>query len=165
MTINEHHRPTTRQLAEQWAVDGRDPVRIEVVNLLRRAAARTTEQPNHVLAEHGLTRGQFDVLAALHRARSGAPLSQSELAEQMMVTAAGMKKRLDGLYDRGVIARTSDSGDARRHEIHLTGIGARLVDDVLDDFFAAESDALDALDDTALLQLTQLLRRLVRDPL
>jgi DNA-binding MarR family transcriptional regulator len=153
--------PTARELASRWAAAGRDPVSIELITLLRRAVVATTAGPDRVLERHGLSRGQFDVLAALHRAPAGhAGITQAELAASMMVSAPGMKKRLDGLFEREVIARTADAVDARRLRILLTPAGDRLVEEVLDAFFAAEAEAVAPLDDADRFRLIALLRTL-----
>lgn len=162
--MDEEVRPSTRALAEEWAAEGRDPVRIELVNLLRRAVEATTTEPDRVLADHGLSRGQFDVLAALHRAGPDPHLTQAELAQRMMVTPAGMKKRLDGLYERGIIERAADAADARRLVIGLTADGAALVAEVLDRFFGAERVATDVLHEDDRVALVRLLRRFIGDP-
>lgn len=161
MAINESDRHSTRELAEQWVAEGRDPRRIELINLLRRAVERTSAEPDRVLAEHGLSRGQFDVLAALRRSGADRQLTQAELAAHMMVSPAGMKKRLDGLYARGILTRSSDGLDARRLLIRLTAEGDRLVDDVLDAFFSAEYRSVAALSEVDQDELVAGLRKLL----
>lgn len=153
--------PTARELAARWGEAGRDPVSIELVTLLRRAVVVTTAGPDRVLEGHGISRGQFDVLAALHNAPAGGSgITQAELAAGMMVSPPGMKKRLDGLYDRGVIARTVDPADARRLLIRLTPAGRRLVDEVLDAFFSAEEQGVRPLPEADRPRLIGLLRTL-----
>ncbi|MFF2053147.1 MarR family winged helix-turn-helix transcriptional regulator [Leifsonia sp. NPDC058194] len=153
--------PTARVLAARWAEAGRDPVSIELVTLLRRAVVATTAGPDRVLEDHGLSRGQFDVLAALHRAPAGdAGITQAQLAQSMMVSPPGMKKRLDGLFERQVISRSVDSADARRLLIRLTPAGRRLVEDFLDAFFDAEHEGVRPLPEADRPRLIGLLRTL-----
>lgn len=169
MTSDDVNPRSARELAEPWAREGRDAVSIELVTLLRRSALRSTDEPDRVLAAHGLTRGQFDVLAALRHAadRSAvtcSAITQAELAERMMVTPPGMKKRLDTLYERRLIARDADAMDGRRLLIRLTPAGDALLRDVLDDFFQAEGETLSRLSGAEREQLLALLRKLVGPP-
>src|ERR1700712_5502178 len=72
-----------------------------VIGRLHRLAGHLTEELTAVYREHGLTEGEFDVLAALRRA--GAPYERAphELAEHTMVTTGAMTKRVDRLVEAG----------------------------------------------------------------
>lgn len=99
-----------------------------VIGRLHRLAARLTEEITAVYAEHGLTEGEFDVLAALRRA--GAPFERSagELAASTMVTTGGMTKRLDRLERAGWVLRRPSPTDARGRSVRLTADGRRVID-------------------------------------
>ncbi|WP_432561449.1 MarR family winged helix-turn-helix transcriptional regulator [Kineococcus sp. SYSU DK003] len=161
--MEAHEHPTAHDLAMQWSAGGRDTELVELITLLRRAATAVTAEPDRFLASHGLSRGQFDVLAALYRSGADQRLTQAELADRMMVTPAGMKKRLDGLFERGIITRSADEADARRQLIALTASGLHTVEAVLDGFFAAERAAVEHLSPADRRTLTRVLRRLVRE--
>ncbi|MFB9619269.1 MarR family transcriptional regulator [Brooklawnia cerclae] len=158
-------RSSARELAEAWAREGRNPHTIELATLLRRVTAQVTGDADAVLAARGLSRGQFDVLAALHRARkdSGAGLTQAELADQMTLSPPGMQKRLATLYELGLLERDVDPADARRLVIRLSASGQELLDGVLDAFFDAEDRSLRGLNSRDRSQLIRLLRRMTGD--
>lgn len=100
-------------------------------------------------ARFGLTRGEFDVLAALRRA--GAPFERSagELAAHTMITGGGLTKRVDRLAARGLVSRDVDPADARGRTISLTPTGRELVDGVLDAHLQTEQSLVGGLGDQA----------------
>lgn len=150
-----------RRRAEQWVPRGRDPELVELVGLLRTASARVLAGSERVLAGHGLTRGQFDVLAALYRAGDGASLTQAELADGMLLTSAGMKKRVDALVGAGLIARTADPDDQRKQRLALTAAGLATTTGLLDEFFEAERAVVDRLGASDRDRLRTLLQRML----
>lgn len=152
-----------RRRAEQWTARGHDPDLVELVGLLRAAAQVVIAGSEKVLDEHGLSRGQFDVLAALYRAGDGTTLTQADLANAMLITPAGMKKRIDALAAAGLLARLPDPGDSRKQLLRLTEAGRRQVARLLEVFFAAEEAALAHLDAAGRATLRTLLRQLVGD--
>lgn len=162
-TPARHSTSSVRALAEQWARFGRDPDVVEVVALLRSVTLVVTEVGDAVLARHGLNRGRFDVLAALYRAGADSHLTQAELADQMLLTPAGVKKRLDALVGAGFVARDLDTRDARRQPLSLTPAGVAQVERVLDGFFAAEAAAVAPLSARQRADLVRLLRLLLAD--
>ena len=80
------------------------------------------------LAEHDLTEQQWRVLRALEDA--GSALSVGELANRTFLLGPSLSRMLVSLDDRGLIARTSVLGDARRVEITITAIGLELVAEI-----------------------------------
>jgi DNA-binding MarR family transcriptional regulator len=109
-----------------------------VIGRLHRLAARLTDELVAVYAEHGLTEGEFDVLATLRRA--GAPYERSagELAERTMITTGGMTKRLDRLEEKGMITRRPSEADARGRVVALTTHGRDVIDAAFADHAANE---------------------------
>lgn len=107
-----------------------------------------------ILAGHGLTGGEFDVLTALRRSGPPYTLTPSALAETTMMSRAGMTGRLDRLEEEGLVARTLNADDRRSIRVSLTDHGRKVVDAAVDDHAAilgplqssltrAERDALD----------------------
>jgi DNA-binding MarR family transcriptional regulator len=107
---------------------------------LLRAAAITTRRSDEALAEHGLTRGEFDLLSALRRA--GAPQRPSDLTTVSLVSPAATTKRLKALTGRGLVARSADPDDGRGALIGLTGAGRELIDRVFPAQLATERELL-----------------------
>jgi DNA-binding MarR family transcriptional regulator len=82
-------------------------------------------------AQHGLRNGEFDVLTALRRC--GPPFAQtpSELAGALMMSRAGMTKRLDRLESAGLVERSLDAADRRSFRIALSARGREVIDAAL----------------------------------
>lgn len=157
--MSESRADAIRRRAEQWAEHGHDPDVVELVGLIRTAAEHVIAGSEAVLVADGLTRGQFDVLSALYR--SGAALTQADLAGAMLITPAGMKKRIDALVAAGLIVRMPDPDDSRKALLSLSAAGEVRVEQLLAAFFAAEADALEPLSATGRGDLRRLLRDLV----
>jgi DNA-binding MarR family transcriptional regulator len=116
---------------------------IGVVGRVLRSAARIVHHSDDVLAAHGLTRGEFDILAALRR--SGQPMSPGELRTISLATAPSTTKRLKGLELRRLVDRTTNPSDGRGALIGLTASGRALVDEVFPLQLAAERALLAGL--------------------
>jgi DNA-binding MarR family transcriptional regulator len=107
------------------------------VNQLMTAALRAAEG---LFAAHGITVGEFDVLAALRRNGRGATLAPTTLARVAMISPAGMTNRLDRLEAAGLIVRRPDPNDRRGSLVELTAKGHAAADRALEDLVAAEND-------------------------
>ncbi|WP_158865886.1 MarR family winged helix-turn-helix transcriptional regulator [Leifsonia sp. AG29] len=114
-----------------------------VFGRLHRLAARLTEELVDVYRRHGLSEGEFDVLATLRRA--GAPYERSagELADWTMITTGGMAKRLDRLEADGLITRRPRAEDGRGRVVSLTARGLEVIDAAFTDHIANEQRLLD----------------------
>ena len=80
------------------------------VNQFMNAALRGAEA---LFAPHGITAGEFDVLAALRRGGAGTVLTPTALARVAMISPAGMTNRLNRLEAAGLIVRRPDPDDRR----------------------------------------------------
>ena len=122
-----------------------DPAPQGVIGRLHRVAGLLTEQLVAVYARHGLTEGDFDVLATLRRA--GAPYERTpgELAQHTMVTTGGMSKRIDRLEQAGLVSRRASSSDGRSRVVALTPKGVERIDAAVTEHFANERRLLDEL--------------------
>ena len=69
---------------------------------------------------------QFSVLARLEEA----PRTPKELAASEKVSAPSMTRTVNGLVDRGIVARTDDPTDGRQVIVSLTPAGRQLLKDV-----------------------------------
>lgn len=98
-----------------------------------------------VFVEHGLRRGEFDVLAALRRSGEPFELSPSKLADTLMLSRAGMTGRLDRLESVGLVRRVADTHDRRAVRVALTPAGRELVDTVVTEHVANETRMLSVL--------------------
>jgi DNA-binding MarR family transcriptional regulator len=96
------------------------------VRFLRAHAAITRELSSRLEAAHGLTLSDYDVLVQLYHAPEHA-LRRVDLARQVLLTASGITRLLDGLERAGWVEKRRCDSDARVSYAALTGEGlARL---------------------------------------
>ena len=116
---------------------------------------------NEVIAEHGLTFEDWDVLGALSQAGPPFRRSAGELAKRAELSSGAMTSRLDRLERAGFVKRLPDPDDRRGVLVGLTNAGQRKWRDS-----AGAEAAFEALIGAALTkrekeQLNSLLRRLM----
>ncbi|MEU6861223.1 MarR family transcriptional regulator [Glycomyces sp. NPDC046736] len=80
------------------------------------------------MAEHGLQQPEYDVLTTLRRSGEPYALTPSELSDELLMSRAGMTKRLDRLEAAGLVTRTQTPGDRRSFRITLTPTGKATAD-------------------------------------
>jgi DNA-binding MarR family transcriptional regulator len=130
-----------------------------VIGRLHRLGAHLTAELELVYRRHGLSEGDFDVLAALRRA--GAPYERApgELARHTMVTTGAISKRIDRLERGGLVARRTSDTDGRGRVVGLTDAGRRVIDDAFTEHMANERRLLDVLSPADATALEQILAR------
>jgi DNA-binding MarR family transcriptional regulator len=92
------------------------------VGYLRGHAALTRELNAQLVAEHGLTLNDYEVLLHLSRAPERA-LRRVDLAERVLLTPSGITRLLDGLERTGCVKKRSCETDARVTYAVLTDAG------------------------------------------
>ena len=92
------------------------------VGLLRGHAALTRALNADLVADHGLTLNDYEVLLRLSRAE-GRRLRRVDLAEQVLLTPSGITRLLEGLERSGLVERASCESDARVTYAQLTDEG------------------------------------------
>jgi DNA-binding MarR family transcriptional regulator len=147
------------RIQQEWARERPDvDVRPQgVIGRLHRIAAHLTDELCVVYGRHGLTEGEFDVLAALRRA--GAPYERApgELAQFTMVTTGAMTKRIDRLERDGLVTRRRSARDGRGRVVALTPAGRRLIDKAFTEHMRNERRLLDQLTPDEANQLESIL--------
>jgi DNA-binding MarR family transcriptional regulator len=148
----------------QWAQarPDLDTAPIAVVARLGRATAYVDAGVNARLAEFGLTRNLWDVLAALRRCGAPYRRSPTDLYLALMRTSGAMTHRLAHLERAGLIRRVPNPEDGRGMLVELTHKGVRLVDRVAPAHLAAERDLLEPLTAEEQETLAALLRKLLQ---
>ena len=109
-----------------------------IIGRLHRLANFLTAELVRVYARHGLSEGEFDVLAALRRSGKPYALAPGELAEHTLVTTGAMTKRLDRLVEAGLVSREPVETDQRRRRVALTSDGLRVIDAAFTEHIANE---------------------------
>ncbi|RIX28426.1 MarR family winged helix-turn-helix transcriptional regulator [Amnibacterium setariae] len=94
-----------------------------IVRVARLVGQRLTDR----LAEHGLNPVQFGVLAHLAVEEE---MTQAALARAVLVRPQSIAPLLDGLEQRGLIARAGDRARGRPNPVRLTEEGGRALDGV-----------------------------------
>lgn len=128
-----------------------------VIGRLHRLAAHLTEELCVVHRRHGLSEGEFDVLAALRRAGKPYERAPGELAAFTMVTTGGMTKRIDRLERAGLVTRRRSGSDGRGRVVALTAAGRELIDRAFTEHMRNERRLLAALTAEEAAQLEALL--------
>jgi DNA-binding MarR family transcriptional regulator len=132
-------------------------------SLLRAYATATRRLNALLLADHDLTISDYEVLLRLARAPDRR-MRRVDLAEQVLLTASGVTRLLDGLERAGYVERGSCASDRRVVYAVLTDAGLEKVRAASRSHFAQIEELFgDRLDDTQLEQLTALLSRLASD--
>ena len=91
-------------------------------SLLRAHAAVTRRLSAQLTADHGLTISDFEVLLRLARAPDRR-MRRVDLAQQVVLTASGVTRLLDGLERSGYVERDSCASDRRVVYAVLTDAG------------------------------------------
>ena len=128
--------------------------------LLRAHAAATRRLSAQLSADHGLTLSDYEVLLRLARAPDRR-MRRVDIAEQVLLTASGITRLLDGLEQSGFVERASCASDRRVVYAVLTDAGLAKLRDASGSHLA-QIDALfrASLDEEELDGLTTLLTRL-----
>lgn len=136
-----------------------DVTPIGVIGRLHRLAAALTAELVAVHERHGLSEGEFDVLAALRRAGPPYARTAGELAAYTMVTTGGLTKRVDRLEAAGLVTRRRSADDGRGRVIALTRAGKRVIDAAFADHLRNERRLLAQLSERDAAQLERILTR------
>jgi DNA-binding MarR family transcriptional regulator len=116
---------------------------------------------DRVLDPHGLTGGDYVILAAQRRSGKPYQLTPTALTRSMMVSSGGTTKRLDRLEARGLIRRDPDPADRRGTLVTLTNAGLATIDTVASEHVQNEQRLLATLSPDQRSTLTRLLRELL----
>lgn len=128
--------------------------------LLFAHAATTRTVTGRLLAEHGLTLNDYEALLRLARA-DGGRMRRVDLADQLLLTASGVTRLLDGLEAAGLVERAACSTDRRVVYAVITERGREQLEAASHSLFAEVSALFEQrLDPDELAQLAELLGRL-----
>ncbi|MFD7706724.1 MarR family winged helix-turn-helix transcriptional regulator [Streptomyces sp. NPDC059786] len=165
MTADPTGKDAVDAIVAQWAAvrPDLDTAAMEVFGRVFRLARAMGDRMERAYAQFGISRGEFDVLAALRRAGEPYTLSPRRLSAALMLTTGGTTGRLDKLERAGLLRRSPDPHDRRGLQVTLTEDGHRLIDRAVGAGLAVQSEALAALDADQAGRLAGLLRLLLAD--
>ena len=150
-------------ILDQWATErpDLDVSPMGVIGRISRVSRVLERRIEQVFATYGLSRGGFDVLAALRR--SGAPyqLSPTDLYNSLLISSGAMTNRVDRLEERKLVSRVPDPTDRRGVLVALTPKGRRLIDKVIEAHLNNEHRLLEHLTSAEGKELAFLLRKLL----
>ncbi len=137
------------------------PEVLAFVSFLRAHAAVTRQLDRELVAEHGLTINDYEVLLRLARAPDRM-LRRVDLAQQVLLTPSGITRLLDGLQRSGYVEKAACDSDARvvyakltygglkklaqATESHVASIGAIFCQQLSDDELETLRDLLTRLE-------------------
>jgi DNA-binding MarR family transcriptional regulator len=111
-------------------------------SLLRAHAAATRRLSAQLTTDHGLTISDFEVLLRLARAPDRR-MRRVDLAEQVVLTASGVTRLLDGLERSGYVERDSCASDRRVVYAVLTDAGLEKIREAATTHFAQVEELFD----------------------
>jgi MarR family 2-MHQ and catechol resistance regulon transcriptional repressor len=126
---------------------------------LVRAAGSVTARLGGLLADAGLTDGQFGVLEALYHL---GPLHQRELGEKLLRSGGNITLVVDNLEKRGLVRRERGVEDRRYVKVHLTAEGRQRIGDVFPRHVANVVEEMSTLTASEQEELGRLCRKLGR---
>ena len=130
------------------------------VSLLRAHAGITRDLNSQLTVEHGLTLSDFEVLLRLSRSPDRR-MRRVDLADQVLLSASGVTRLLDGLERQGLVERAACSTDRRVVYAVLTDTGLDRLRTAAESHFGQVDAVFGArFDDEELAALTGLLDRL-----
>jgi DNA-binding MarR family transcriptional regulator len=128
--------------------------------LIRAHAAATRQLSAQLSADHGLTLSDYEVLLRLARAPDRR-MRRVDIAAEVLLTASGITRLLDGLEQSGFVERASCATDRRVVYAVLTDDGLGKLREASGSHLAQIDELFRSrLDDDELAGLTRLLIRL-----
>ncbi len=111
------------------------------------------------MAEFGLSRASFDVLATLKRSGPPYRLSQRHLMDSLLRTSGSMSIRVDALERAGYVKREADPDDRRGVLVAITSRGSALLEKVVPEHLRNEEALLSPLTRQERKELRELLHK------
>ena len=106
------------------------------VSLIRAHASVVRGLDRELVAEHGLTINDYEVLLRLARAPDRM-MRRVDLAQQVLLTPSGITRLLDGLQRHGYVEKAACDTDARVVYAKLTDAGRKKLKSATDDHVAS----------------------------
>jgi len=135
-----------------------DPLLVQGLIWLLRAANAATNAQADELRHLGLSPSAFHVLMSLHNTPA-ATLEPCQLAERLLVSRPSMTGLLDTLQAKGLVVRTPHPEDGRRVRVALTETARDLLESHFAEHYRHQAELFGELSADELATLVCLLRR------
>jgi len=132
---------------------------VEIIGRAGRIMAYVDRALESKFEEFGISRPTFDVLATLRRAGPPYRMTQRELMRSLLRTSGSMSLRIDALEREGFVRREQVEDDRRSVFVILTEKGSKLLDAIIPEHLANESNLVGGLNLAERAELTELLRK------
>ncbi len=126
---------------------------------IERVRRHTKDEVERTLARHGSNMREFWILSCV----DGAPMSQRQLAELLLIDASDMVRILDSLEDHGWVKRDRDPKDRRRQIVTATKKGAKMLSTLATDVEEAEDRAFELSTQKQLKSIKKLSQAILSD--
>lgn len=121
-----------------------DELLLPLIAALHHADQWHRQRAEVIMAIHGLTPAEFDVLATLRRSPPPGELTPSEIQRGMLITSGGLTKVLQQLESRGLITRTTSETDRRIKPVHLTLPAVQLIEKAMSELITVIRAAIES---------------------
>lgn len=151
------------EYSQQWAeiLPDADSTSFLSIGRMIRIVSYVTIHTEEVASEHGLNRGEFELLGAMRR--SGEDIRATELSVLTKSSGAAITKRLDRLSNAGLLTRTTLPSDRRVVLVNLTPAGKELIEELVPLVLDAEREMLNGLSESEILQLRELTAKILKN--
>lgn len=151
----------SKRMHAQWKEISPDTNADSILSIGRivRIASIVNMITGEVAERHGLTRGEFELIAAIRR--SGKNCRATELSVLTKSSGAAITKRLDKLSAMGFVTREVLPRDRRVVLVNITEEGRELIDVLVPTMFHAELEFLSGLTQDEIVELQVILEKLL----
>jgi DNA-binding MarR family transcriptional regulator len=149
-----------RFLAELQPIEGLDFVVEGIVDRIAGLAKRIHRNMERVLAEQGLSHGDWQVLGQLRNSGASA-CTPGHLSKKLDLSSGATTSRIDRLEREGLLRRLPDPSDRRGVRLELTDTGRERYERAVSVAARRERFFASALEPDEQQQLTGLLRKLM----
>ena len=147
-----------RELRERWP--DVDASSVPVAGRIGAICIHLARLSEEVFSPHGIRQGEADVLAALWRVGPPHELSPGRIRQNVAVSSGGMTARLDRLEKLALLARRPDPADRRGVLVALTDNGRELIERLVREYLARQTQFINILSKQERAQLARVLNKL-----
>ena len=137
------HRQMREKMVENWP-EAVTPA-CDLVTAATRLSDLLLANGRPVVASHGLTSAELDVLVTLRKMAPPHELTPTSLGNSTLITSGGLTKVLNQLEDKKLVVRKADSLDRRVKRVRLTPSGITKAEAALTEVLSVNASMLNQL--------------------